>query len=183
MEGVARTSVANSSLILGATPIAVALLQVAGRRDVPSVWHWLGIGLSLLGVFLVVGRGAQLGTTSLAGDLLMMGAAWCWATYTVGARSLLERHSALSLNTWSMAIGTALFVPLGVPGLVALDWRAVSLGAWAGLAYSAVFALCVAYMIWYTAVQRIGSARTLRCTPTWCPWPPWVSRRSGCGSR
>ena len=129
MEGIARTSVANSSLILGATPVVVALLNVVSRRDVPSGWHWLGIGLSLLGVYLVVGQGARVGTTSLTGDLLMMGAACCWAAYTVGARSMLDRHSALVVTAWTMAVGTALFVPLGLPGLVALEWRVVSLGA------------------------------------------------------
>ena len=160
MEGLARTSVANSSLILGATPVAVALLNVASRRDRPSGWHWLGIGLSLLGVYLVVGQGARVAVTSLTGDLLMMGAACCWATYTVGARSMLDRYSALVVTAWTMVVGTALLVPLGLPGLVALEWREVSMGAWLGLVYSAIFALCVAYVIWYTAVQRIGSGRT-----------------------
>ena len=41
-----------------------------------------------------------------------------------------------------------------------LNWREISFGAWAGLVYSATFALCISYLIWYTAVQRIGSART-----------------------
>ena len=54
-----------------------------------------------------------------------------------------------------MAVGTALFVPLGLPGLLVLNWREISFGAWAGLVYSAIFALCVSYLIWYTAVQRI----------------------------
>ncbi len=99
-------------------------------------------------------------TASMTGDLLMMGAATCWGAYTVAARSVLRRHSPLAVTSWTMAVGTALFIPFGVPGLLALEWRAISLGAWIGLVYSAVFALCVAYLIWYTAVQRIGSART-----------------------
>ena len=36
----------------------------------------------------------------------------------------------------------------------------VSAGTWGALIYSALFALCVAYTIWYTAVRAIGSART-----------------------
>jgi drug/metabolite transporter (DMT)-like permease len=31
---------------------------------------------------------------------------------------------------------------------------------WFTLVYSALFALCVAYTIWYAAVREIGSART-----------------------
>jgi len=36
----------------------------------------------------------------------------------------------------------------------------VSWWAWVLLAYSAAFALVVAYLIWYTAVQRVGNSRT-----------------------
>jgi drug/metabolite transporter (DMT)-like permease len=59
-----------------------------------------------------------------------------------------------------MAIGTALYVPVLWPSLRSVDWSAVTLGTWAALIYSALFALCVAYTIWYAAVRQIGSART-----------------------
>src|SRR5262249_17851941 len=52
------------------------------------------------------------------------------------------------------------YVPLVSPHLVAQPWRTVSLAAWVKLIYSSIFALCVAYTIWYAAVRRIGSART-----------------------
>ena len=160
MEGISRTSAANSSLILGATPIAVAILMWCGGRESLSTTHWLGIGLSLVGVYLVIGQGTRINSASLTGDLLMMAAVWCWAAYTVSARSMLERYSPLVVTAWSMAVGTVMFIPLGLPGLLVLNWRDISFGAWAGLVYSAIFALCVSYLIWYTAVQRIGSART-----------------------
>ena len=160
MEGIARTSAANSSLILGATPIAVAILMWCSGREPLSTTHWVGVGVSLVGVYLVIGQGARINSSSLTGDLLTMGAVWCWAVYTVSAQSILKRYSPLTMTTWSMAVGTALFVPLGLPGLLVLNWREISFGAWAGLVYSAIFALCVSYLIWYTAVQRIGSART-----------------------
>ena len=52
------------------------------------------------------------------------------------------------------------YLPLGIPSLLWLDWSRVSAMAWVGMVYSAVFALVVAYLIWYTAVQRIGNSRT-----------------------
>jgi drug/metabolite transporter (DMT)-like permease len=60
----------------------------------------------------------------------------------------------------SMAIGTVLYVPAVWPHLRNASWAAVSGGTWAALVYSALFALCVAYTIWYAAVREIGSART-----------------------
>ena len=51
-------------------------------------------------------------------------------------------------------------LPLVWPDIRAVEWSRVS--AWTlGLSiYSALFALCVAYTIWYVAVRQIGSART-----------------------
>ena len=160
MEGLIRTSVANSSIILGCTPVVVALLTLRRRHERATTVHWIGVACSLAGIYLVVGRGAALTGSSLAGDVLMLGAVVCWAVYTVGARSLLMRYSPLAVNAWSMAFGTLVYVPVGLPDLARLEWRAISLWAWGGLAFSATFALCVAYLIWYTAVQRIGSTRT-----------------------
>jgi drug/metabolite transporter (DMT)-like permease len=47
-----------------------------------------------------------------------------------------------------------------VPHLRRVTWSEVDPITWATIAYSAVFALCVAYTIWYAAVREIGSART-----------------------
>jgi len=46
------------------------------------------------------------------------------------------------------------------PSLAATDWRAVGLATWSGLAYSAMFSVCLAYMIWYVAIRQIGGTRT-----------------------
>ena len=95
----------------------------------------------------------------LLGDLLMS-ARLRLAIYTLGARPLMERHSPVAVTGLSMALGTLVYVPVVWPRLRAVDWSRVS--AWSlGLTiYSALFALCVAYTIWYVAVRRIGSART-----------------------
>jgi drug/metabolite transporter (DMT)-like permease len=160
MGGVARTSVSNVSLILGTSPVAVAMLSSAVGHERVNRRQWIGAVLSLGGVYLVAGRDASLSGQTLVGDLLAVCAVLCWTVYTVAARSLLERHPPLVVTGYTMAIGAVLYVPFGLAGLRALDWRSVSLGAWSGLVFSAVFALYVAYLVWHTAVQRIGNLRT-----------------------
>jgi drug/metabolite transporter (DMT)-like permease len=159
LGGVARTSVSNSSLIFGCTPVVVALLSAWLGHERVSLVRWAGAGLSLSGVYLVVAGGGQRGA-SLAGDLLVVLAMFSWALYTVGSRSLLTRHSPLVVTGYTMAIGSLLYAPFGVPSLARLDWSSVSVAGWIGLAYSAVFALGIAYLIWYTAVQKVGNSRT-----------------------
>jgi len=158
--GLARTSVANGSLMLAITPVLIAGISAALGYERIGRSHWIGAAVSIAGIYLVVGRGFALGGQGLRGDLLMFGAACCWAIYTLGARPLMERHSPVAVTGLSMALGTLVYVPVVWPRLRAVDWSSVS--AWSlGLTiYSALFALCVAYTIWYVAVRRIGSART-----------------------
>jgi drug/metabolite transporter (DMT)-like permease len=59
-----------------------------------------------------------------------------------------------------MAIGTMLYVPVTWAHVRATAWGSISVRTWVAIVYSALFALCVAYTIWYAAVRQIGSART-----------------------
>lgn len=161
--GLALTSVANSSLLLAATPVVIAILSAALGHDRIAPLHWVGAAMSLAGIYIIVtfaGEGVSIGSSTLRGDLMMFGGVACWAIYTLGSRPLMERHSPVGVTGLSMAIGSALYVPVMMPNVLAADWGHVSLRTWIALLYSALFALCVAYTIWYVAVREIGSART-----------------------
>jgi drug/metabolite transporter (DMT)-like permease len=160
VAGLAQTSVANSSLMLAATPVIIALITAALGQDRIGPLHWAGAALSLTGIYIVVGHGMSIGAGSLRGDLLMAVAVCCWAIYTLGSRPLMTRHSPVGVTGLSMAIGTLIYVPAAWPHIRAVNWIAVSRGTWLAIVYSAMFALCIAYTIWYSAVREIGNART-----------------------
>jgi drug/metabolite transporter (DMT)-like permease len=158
--GLARTSVANGALLVSSTPIVITLISTIWGKERIGALHWAGTLLSLLGIYIVVGRGAHVSGESLQGDLRLMGAVICWAIYTIGSRPLMARHSPVGVTARSMMLGTLIYVPLAAPNLAQVPWGAVSTITWLKLVYSSLFALCVAYTIWYTAVRAIGSART-----------------------
>jgi drug/metabolite transporter (DMT)-like permease len=160
VEGLARTSVANASLIIGCTPLVIALASAALGTDRIQRMHWIGAALSFYGIYLVVGRGARLSNVSFLGDLMMIGSVACWTVYTLVGRELLTRHSALIVTAYSMVIGTALYVPYSARDLASTDWASVVPSVWVGIFASGLLALNIAYIIWYMAVQRLGSART-----------------------
>ena len=91
---------------------------------------------------------------------MLMGAVVCWALYTIGARPLMARHSPVGVTALTMLIGTIVYVPLAAPNLSRVPWGAIGAVTWVKLVYSALFAICVAYTIWYAAVREIGGART-----------------------
>jgi drug/metabolite transporter (DMT)-like permease len=160
VAGVARTSAGNSALIFGTTPIAVALLSaLAGHERVPP-GRWFGAALSILGIYIVVGQSATWSSTTAIGDALVFAGMLCWSIYSVVAQPLLKRHSPLVVTGYSMAIGASLYVALALPTLVETEWQGISSTSWVLTILSSLLALAFAYMIWYTAVQRIGSSRT-----------------------
>jgi drug/metabolite transporter (DMT)-like permease len=158
--GLALTTVANSSLLLAATPVVIALMSAPLGYERVGARHWIGAALSMLGIYIVVGRNVRLSGDGRTGDLLMVAAVICWAIYTLGSRRLISRHSPVGVTGLSMAIGTAIYVPVSWRHIRAVDWLALTPRTWIAIVYSAIFALGVAYTIWYAAVRQIGSART-----------------------
>jgi drug/metabolite transporter (DMT)-like permease len=158
--GLALTTVANSSLMLAATPVVVALLSAVMGQERVGKRHWIGAVLSMLGIYIVVGHGVDLGARGITGDLMMIAAVLCWAIYTLGARRLVSRHSPVGVTGLSMAIGTLIYVPVTWPHVRSVPWTELSGRTWLSIVYSAVFALGIAYVIWYAAVRQIGSAKT-----------------------
>jgi drug/metabolite transporter (DMT)-like permease len=160
MIGLSMTTAANTALLLATSPIWIALVGVL-RGAKLSRATWGGVALSFAGIALVLaGRGFSVSLTTLLGDLLVLGSAICWALYTLGARPLLARYSALKATTLTMVGGTPLLVLAGLPALAGLSWATVPISSWGGIAYAAVLSLVVSYIIWYSSVQRVGPVRT-----------------------
>jgi drug/metabolite transporter (DMT)-like permease len=159
--GLDRTAATNSALILSTVPTVVAVF--AGVLGLERITRrmWLGIGLGMLGVVLVIatrGVGFQMGT--LIGDLLTVLAVLCWAAYTVGLRRVPPGVSPLRVTTITTIAGTPGLILAGLPGTLRLEWGAVDLKAWAGLLYAAVLSLVVAYLLWNRSVKAVGGTRT-----------------------
>lgn len=163
VEGLARTTTANASLLMATVPILVALLSAVSGSERIALGRWLGIFLSFAGILIIVvggSRQVQFLPSHLLGDLLVMGAAITWALYTVMSKPLLQRYTPLHLTAASMAPGTAALVLFSLPALWSQSWATVAPVAWVGLGYSAIFSIALAYLIWFTSVQRVGNART-----------------------
>jgi drug/metabolite transporter (DMT)-like permease len=123
---------------------------------------WIGLVLAFLGVVVLIrGRGgATVQSATVVGDMLTLAGAVCWAAYTVMSRPWLARYSALHLTTVTLVFGLPVIFGTALPEAAHLAWGAISLRAWAALAFSAVFAVALSYLIWYSSVQVVGSART-----------------------
>jgi drug/metabolite transporter (DMT)-like permease len=158
--GLARTTAANSALLLATTPAVVALL--GGLTGVERVTRRAGggVALALGGITLVMAaRGAALSRQTLAGDLLTLAGVVCWSAYVLGVRSLATRLSPLRVTALSLFTGTPGLLLVGLPGLANLEWGAVGGRAWLGLAYATLPSLVLSYLLYNRSVQRLGGVQ------------------------
>jgi len=160
VSGVPMTSVANTGLIFGLTPVAVSIFSsVVGHEELPWT-RWAGGLLSVVGLYFVVGAGAAVTRASLTGDALVFVAMVCWSVYSVASRPMLGRYSPTMLTAWAAIIAVPLYLVFAAPSLAATRWEGVSWWSWALMLWSSTFCLVIAYVVWYTGVQRLGATRT-----------------------
>ena len=146
---------AHSIVFVGLLPLVTAIFAVlrGGERPRPAFWLFsVTGGLSVAGFALSHSGGA-----SLAGDLLMAAAiVLCGLGYAEGA-TLARRLGGWQVISW------ALVLALPVMAIVALatlpgGWSAITLPAWAGLAYVSVFSMLVGFVFWYRGLALGGIA-------------------------
>jgi drug/metabolite transporter (DMT)-like permease len=161
--GIDATLAGNASILLATTPVWTLVLSTLRRHESHGPLVWVGVLATLAGmVLVVVGGTVSVGFEggTLKGDLLMVGAAITWSTYTVGSRNLVRKYGSLPVTAWTLWVGAAGLTLLGLPTLMASPPVDASPMAWSGVAYSGVLAIGLAYILWYQGVQRIGNART-----------------------
>jgi len=163
IQGLDLTLAGNASLLLATTPIWTLALSAAAGQERPSPMVLVGIGITLIGIVLVIaGRagGFSWSISTMAGDLMLLGASVLWAGYTVWGAGPVARYGPLRMTAWTLWIATPLIVLMGVPSLIRADLGQVTPGAWLGVFYAGVLSIAVAYVLWYRGVQLLGNART-----------------------
>jgi len=147
----------DSALLIATTPVMTALLAMAIGADTPNAVKLIGAFVSFAGVALVIaaGQGLVLGA-SLAGDLLTLVAAACWAIYTVFGAGILRRHSPLVTTTWAILAGTVFIAPLGIAQLAMADLTDIAPIVVLAILYSGTLSAGVANVVIFHAVKLIG---------------------------
>ena len=159
--GLHSTTATNAILIQAALPPFILVANFALFRERAVALQIVGVGLSTIGVVLVVSHadiGILLGLRFSRGDLFVLCAVVGWSLYTV----LLRKRPALAPLSFLAAtflIGALAMLPLAIGEWAQGEkvvWSATSLGAFA---YVAIFPSLLGYFLFNAAVTMIGAGR------------------------
>jgi O-acetylserine/cysteine efflux transporter len=131
--GITRTSVSRAALLVGATPVLVAVIAALRHRSVARPMAWLGFAVSLVGVGLVAAGGS--GGATLTGDGLVLASLVCSASFTVAQARLLAGRDPVAVTALQFLVAALATLPLAAitEGSPAAPGGAGALLATAGL--------------------------------------------------
>jgi drug/metabolite transporter (DMT)-like permease len=166
MYALEETTASVVTLVFATTPLWAALLARALGWEFVKPWFWPAVGISAVGVFLVlIGTGATMSFGSAKGILIAFGAPITWGMYSVLVRPLLKDYSAMHVSAIMMMVGAPLIGIVGVPQALSMDWSKLVASSWIALIYALVGSLILANLFWFVAIHRAGSARAVALMP------------------
>ena len=172
ITGVKLTTAVSAGVILAAIPAAVAVLSWLFLRERVAARVWAGVACAVLGIALVALSKQELpapfpsalapsGAAHLAwlGNLLLIGAVLCEASYAVIGKSLTaslspRRISAL-INGWGFVLST----PFGLWLAWRFDFGAVPASMWVLLVFYALAACMWTVWPWVTGRKSVPAAQ------------------------
>jgi drug/metabolite transporter (DMT)-like permease len=150
---------ADGSVIVPVTApvITVAVTALMGRRRLTRR-AVLGLTTAVAGAAVFFAGIPGGGTNRLVGDLVFLGAAGCWAAYTIFGAPVLDRLPAFTVTTYASAAGALALGVFALPSLGSVAWSELDTGFWLNQAYLAALPTALAYVMYYRAVGLAGPA-------------------------
>jgi O-acetylserine/cysteine efflux transporter len=110
--GVERTSVTHAALLIGATPVLVAIIAAVLGHSVARPAAWAGFALSLAGVAVIAaGKG---GGASMGGDGLVLAGQLASAGFTVSQARLLRGRDPVAVTGLQLMAAAIVTLPLAL---------------------------------------------------------------------
>lgn len=161
--GVNYTYAANAAVMLGTIPIWVAILSQFFTDEKLTPLKAIGVLFAFVGVtFIITGSNDPLSFESetFLGNIIILVAALCWATFTILSRKYLRIYSPVQFSAFMSIIGLIGLLIIGLPFLIKLEWGNISMIGYGGIFYSGALSIGLAYIIWNNGVKKIGAVRT-----------------------
>ena len=157
LEGLARSTPTNASLMMGLIPVATFVLAAAVGQERFSALRMLGVLVALVGASSRFwAERPELAHEHAFGNLLMAGNALCYSGFLVVTRPLLVRHPPMVVIGWNFLL-SAPFVPFLARG-VDLVPPAATTEHWWAMGLILVVSTLVAYVLNTVALARVRAS-------------------------
>jgi drug/metabolite transporter (DMT)-like permease len=154
-EGLKRTAAADAGIIAAALPAVVAVCGVVFMRDMLSRTQLAAVLLAVAGLALVQVTGAVGGTSTVYGNLLVVGAVVCEASFVNLGKRLAPPFRPLRLALGANVAALLLSLPLGAMEAAHFDATAIRPGMWGLASWYSLSASVICLWLWYRGLPYV----------------------------
>ena len=160
--GLTMTSATNATLLQSAIPIIILVISGFFLKEFVSLRQWVGVACSLLGVLTLISLGhpGQLLHFDInKGDLWILAAVLCWASYSICLRWRPSELDGFTFFGVTVIVGVITLLPFSLFELKNADviiWKREALGS---ILYMAIFPSILAHLFWNRGVAELGAAK------------------------
>ncbi len=163
------TTTVNASLIIGMSPVFIALYMHFSGKEYLRKIQAAGIALSFAGIILVITGGNPAGIVAaghFSGDMLMILNAVMLAVFTVSASDMVKKYNPFTVVAVINIIALFILMPVILTDnpfsevSILHIINKIELKTCLAALYLAVFCTIIGYYGWYRGIRNIGAAKT-----------------------
>jgi len=139
------------SILINLNVVFATILSGILLKEHMSAKKLVGVSLAFMGVIVLAANGGSFTDSApvqSTGALLMVGAALCWALYSILTKNALHLFSASTITSATFVIGTVCLLPFAMVEMSTAPITSVSLSTWISILYLAIPSSTIAYLLW-----------------------------------
>jgi drug/metabolite transporter (DMT)-like permease len=156
-----RVSSAVTGMLNGANPLFTAIVAAGLARKMPPSGVTVGLIVGLAGTAMIAWPSLGEGRSSVEGIAMILFAVACYGFALNIARPLQQRYGALPTIWRAQAVAIVLTAPMGMPDLLAADWKP---GPLLSIVALGALGTAVANVLITVAAGHIGATRASATT-------------------
>lgn len=161
--GLERTTSTNTALLVTTMPTWTALISVSMGLIALRRMLFVGIGVTLVGITLVIlsraEDGLSLSEDDLVGSALLLWGAIMMAIFVILSKPLVDRYGGMPIGIWTNWLTCIALLILAAPDMLKLQSDDLPLRVMPHLFYSGILSSAGGYLALNNAVQKLGSTR------------------------
>jgi drug/metabolite transporter (DMT)-like permease len=162
VSGQSRAEASVAGVLAATAPAFIVLLAALILKEPQSNRRILGVGLSILGAYLVVTH-AERGFTwrtplSMQGSLLVLASAVVWAIFIILSKTAVHNRPPMPVTSALFLFGALFILPVWLVGRGWADLADVGALGWSAILFTAVLCTAAAYLLNTYALKFISAS-------------------------
>lgn len=157
--GLSRTTPINSSIIMISNPVLVFVITLIILKERARLSQVTGLLLAIIGALLILRYKGnfEVGTETLAGDLMTLVNSASWAFFIVMVKPIMVKYDTVTVMRWLFLFGSIYMLPIGLRETLEVNWAAFTTSAWLALGFVVIATTFFAYLLNLYGLQTLST--------------------------